>query len=310
MSYNPDTERYSANSQTKIDPTQRLDFLSAIAMDHDILAKESMALRVAVVMLKHRHNQTGLIVLKHKTIAAEIGCSVAAVRRAIDILAERDWFGVEHQYVYGEYTANKYVPRWDRLLKSDAQIGGQVCSITSSPLLDNEQTSVQQRADLCSVTSNHQLRDSNSEIQPRDSNPVPNASRQEGPAESISGSQGSDSESATSDEPSMADGALPPASNDNQPEDENTARYREAAELGWEKFQKAPRKERPEFIRQFVALCRSGEIRDSKSFMFGIEQMQNSRSGVKYHTRPIEFLEKRMWLDYRSGNKPKRRVAI
>jgi hypothetical protein len=70
------------NSEAEIIPTDRLDFLSALAMDHGISAKESMALRVATVILKNRNNETGLIIRKHKTIATEIGCSVSAVRRA------------------------------------------------------------------------------------------------------------------------------------------------------------------------------------------------------------------------------------
>jgi hypothetical protein len=136
------------NTQARILPTDRLDFLNAIAMDHGIPAKQSMASRVAAVILKHRHNQTGKIVLKHKTIAAEIGCSPSAVRRAIDVLAERGWFEVHPQYVNGECTANKYVPCWDQ-----AAAQGGVWSIESRSMLSNEQTSDQQRTDLRSVTS-------------------------------------------------------------------------------------------------------------------------------------------------------------
>lgn len=155
------------NTQARILPTDRLDFLNAIAMDHGIPAKQSMASRVAAVILKHRHNQTGKIVLKHKTIAAEIGCSASAVRRAIDVLAERGWFEVEPQYVNGECTANKYIPCWDR-----AAAQGGVWSIESRGMLSNEQTSDQQRTDLCSVTSKQNSEVLSQGLQPGVPNPL------------------------------------------------------------------------------------------------------------------------------------------
>lgn len=153
----------NANSQAQIMPSDRLDFLAAIAMDSGISAKESLAVRVAAVIMSHRHNKTGLIVLKYKTIAAETGCSVAAVRRAVDVLVRQGWLTVEHQYVNGEYSANRYHACWDQA----AWVGGVwfvetqtlnkeqwgVCSVLITPLLSTEHTPAQQGADPCSVTS-------------------------------------------------------------------------------------------------------------------------------------------------------------
>src|SRR4051794_22121784 len=94
------------NSQAQIKPSDRLDFLAAIAMDHGINARNSLAARAAVVILKHRHNQTGQIVLKYKTIADAMGCSVSAIRDAVAVLKER-WFRVEAVYFKGECVANR-----------------------------------------------------------------------------------------------------------------------------------------------------------------------------------------------------------
>ncbi|WP_156936891.1 hypothetical protein [Bradyrhizobium sp. WSM2254] len=115
---------------------------------------------------------------------------------------------------------------------------------------------------------------------------------------------------ANLDSSQVGDGASPQAGNENQRQDEDTRPYREAAERCWGMFQKAPQEERPEFIRQFVALCHSGKIKGSRSFEFGIRQMQASRSEICFHTRPLEFLERRMWLDYNSGDKAKSAMAI
>ncbi|MGY3369917.1 hypothetical protein ACVWZL_007042 [Bradyrhizobium sp. GM2.4] len=153
------------NHQAQISPTDRLDFLNAIAMDHRIPAKQAMASRVAVVILMHRHNQTGTIVLKHRTIADEIGCSISAVRRGADVLQEYGWFEIEPVYHGRECVANRYIPCWDQAAflggiwhvetrKLDKEQWG-VCSVLTTPLLGNEQTPDQQGANLCSVTSNH-----------------------------------------------------------------------------------------------------------------------------------------------------------
>jgi hypothetical protein len=101
------------NSQAQIMPTDRLDFLTAVAMDHGINARNSLAARAAVVILKHRHNETGNIVLKYSTIAAEMGCSVSAVRDAVAVLKERGWYIVEPVYIDRECVANRYIPCWD-----------------------------------------------------------------------------------------------------------------------------------------------------------------------------------------------------
>lgn len=179
---------HNDNVQIKIDPTDRLDFLAAVAMDHGIAAKESLAARVAMVMFSHRNGKTGLIVLKYKTIAAEIGCSVAAVRRAVDVLVRQGWFTVEHQYVNGEYSANRYHACWDRLSKSDAQQRAGVCSATEGGMLGNEQTYAQQRADLCSVTSNQNPESLTQCSEPSESNPEELHTRS---AERVELSQGS-----------------------------------------------------------------------------------------------------------------------
>ncbi|WP_407155075.1 hypothetical protein [Bradyrhizobium sp. STM 3557] len=133
------------NSQSAILPTDRLDFLSELAMDHEISAKQSMAVRIAVVILKHRHNQTGRIVLKYKTIAAEMGCSVSAVRDAVELIRELGWFEVEHVYNDAEIVANSYSPCWDLA----AACGGVWC-VETRRLLRRGQTPAEQRAEVCS----------------------------------------------------------------------------------------------------------------------------------------------------------------
>ncbi|MGY2939599.1 hypothetical protein ACVWZ6_009201 [Bradyrhizobium sp. GM6.1] len=131
---------------------------------HRIPAKQAMASRVAVVILMHRHNQTGTIVLKHRTIADAIGCSISAVRRGADVLKEFGWFAVEPVYHGRECVANRYIPCWDQAAfvggiwhvetrKLDKEQWG-VCSVLTTPLLCNEQTPAQQGGDPCSVTSN------------------------------------------------------------------------------------------------------------------------------------------------------------
>src|SRR4051812_8947020 len=112
------------NSQAQIMPSDRLDFLAAIAMDHGINARNSLAVRAAVIILKHRHNRTGQIVLKYKTIAKVMGCSVSAVRDAVAVLNQR-WFRVEPVYLDRECVANRYDPRWDEA----AAVGG-IWSVT------------------------------------------------------------------------------------------------------------------------------------------------------------------------------------
>jgi hypothetical protein len=123
------------NSQAQIMPTDRLDFLAAIAMDHGINARNSLAVRAATVILKHRYNETGKIVLKHKTIAAEMGCSVSAVRDAVNVLKKR-WFKVEPVYIDRECVANRYDPCWDEA----AAVGG-VWSLEDRRMVSGGQTS-------------------------------------------------------------------------------------------------------------------------------------------------------------------------
>ncbi|UQR64295.1 helix-turn-helix domain-containing protein [Bradyrhizobium sp. C-145] len=101
------------NAPTKIEPTQRLDFLSALAMDKRIKARESLAVRVALVLMLHRNGQTGLICPEHKTIAAEIGCSVDAVKDALNILVDTGWFRIVHRFRKGGMkSSNQYIPNW------------------------------------------------------------------------------------------------------------------------------------------------------------------------------------------------------
>ncbi|MGY3342034.1 MULTISPECIES: hypothetical protein [unclassified Bradyrhizobium] len=157
----------NSNSQAEIQPTDRLDFLAAIAMDHDISAKQSMAVRVAAVVLKHRHNQTGVIVLKYKTIAAEIGCSVSAVRDAVDLLKHLGWFEVEHVYRDGDITANRYKPCWDLA----AACGGVWC-VESRRLLSRGQASAEWRADLCAQGDTQNSEVYSQGVEPSVSNPI------------------------------------------------------------------------------------------------------------------------------------------
>ncbi|SCB30412.1 hypothetical protein GA0061099_1004460 [Bradyrhizobium yuanmingense] len=182
------------NHQEQIEPTDRLDFLNAIAMDHRILAKQSVAFRVAAIILKHRHNQTGTIVLKHRTMAEQIGCSISAVRRGADVLQQYDWFKVEPVYVGQECIANRYIPCWDQA----AWLGGVwfvdtrklnkeqwgPSSVLISPPLRNEHTPAQQGAHLCSVTSEQNSGLLSQGLQPSDLNPLC-ATRSGGRAESI-----------------------------------------------------------------------------------------------------------------------------
>lgn len=153
--------------QAEIQPTDRLDFLAAIAMDHDVSAKQSMAVRVAAVALKHRHNQTGLIVLKYKTIAAEIGCSASAVRDAVHLLKDLGWFKVEHVYLDGEITANRYTPCWDLA----AACGG-VWRVEDRRLLSRGKTPAEWRSDPCPPEDTQNSGVYSQGVEPSDSNPI------------------------------------------------------------------------------------------------------------------------------------------
>ncbi|MEY9741207.1 hypothetical protein ABIF65_000581 [Bradyrhizobium japonicum] len=131
--------KYEKNdAQAQIAPTDRLDFLGAVAMDHDISARNSLSARVATVALSHRHNQSGKIVIKHKTIAREIGCSVSAVRDAVGVLKKR-WFNVSPVYIDGECVANRYDPCWDEA----AAVGGLWSVETQRMLTDDEAAEAQ-----------------------------------------------------------------------------------------------------------------------------------------------------------------------
>lgn len=113
MSRKSENVKFSNDNESKISLTDRLDFLAALAMDHDIAAKESLAVRIAVVLLSHRNGQTGLICPEHKTIAAEIGCSVSAVKRSISTLIAAGWLNVVHRARSGGMqTSNQYIPNW------------------------------------------------------------------------------------------------------------------------------------------------------------------------------------------------------
>ncbi|QHP67619.1 hypothetical protein EI171_09345 [Bradyrhizobium sp. LCT2] len=153
--------------QAEIQPTDRLDFLAEIAMDHDISAKQSMAVRVAAVVLKHRHNQTGLIILRYKTIAKEIGCSVSAVRDAVELLEDLCWFKVEHVYRDGEITANRYTPCWDWA----AACGGVWC-VESRRLLSRGQTPAEWRTNLCAPGDTQNSGVYSQGVEPSASNPT------------------------------------------------------------------------------------------------------------------------------------------
>lgn len=155
------------NCQAEILPTDRLDFLAEIAMDHDVSAKQSMAVRVAAVVLKHRHNQTGLIVLKYKTIAKEIGCSVSAVRDAVELLKDLCWFEVEHVYRDGEITANRYTPCWDLA----AACGGVWC-VEDRRLLSRGQTPAEWRSDPCPPGDTQNSGAYSQGVEPSASNPI------------------------------------------------------------------------------------------------------------------------------------------
>lgn len=157
MSQNTKKNKHATdNPQAEILPTDRADFLNAIAMDHDISAKESMAVRVASIILKHRHNETGTIVLKRQTIAVEIGCSPSAVDKAVAVLKRQGWYEVGHVYAKRkngadtkpEIIANWYDPRWDKA----AAVGG-VWSIETRRLCQNEEASPPERGDLSPRTS-------------------------------------------------------------------------------------------------------------------------------------------------------------
>jgi hypothetical protein len=145
------------NHQAQILPTDRMDFLTAIAMDSGIAAKESMAVRVAAVILKHRHNKTGTIVLKRQTIADEVGCSPSAVDKAVAVLKRQGWYEVKHVYAKPQIgcantkpqiVANRYDPRWDQA----AAVGG-VWSIEDRRLCQNDETSKPERGDPYARTS-------------------------------------------------------------------------------------------------------------------------------------------------------------
>jgi hypothetical protein len=110
------------NAKFNIEPTQRLDFLSAIAMDEEIHVREANAVRVAVVLMSHRNGQTGLILLKLKTIAREACCSVSAAQHAIGVLVRAGWFEVVHRYYSeGQQGANQYVPNFAKALVGNDQ---------------------------------------------------------------------------------------------------------------------------------------------------------------------------------------------
>jgi hypothetical protein len=103
---------------TKINPSVRLDFLAALAMDQRLGA---VAVRVGIILLSHRNGQTGLICPSHETLAREAGCTVRTVIRAIKDLVEAGWFALPtHQYRDGKdgkrkQTVNRYVPNWGQV---------------------------------------------------------------------------------------------------------------------------------------------------------------------------------------------------
>jgi predicted transcriptional regulator len=100
---------------TKIDPTTRLDFLNALAMDGRLNAG---AVRIGIILLSHRNGKTGLICPSHRTVAREAGCAVSTVQRSIRTLVTAGWFRVIHQAKDGKKTVNRYVPDWDRIDRS------------------------------------------------------------------------------------------------------------------------------------------------------------------------------------------------
>lgn len=163
------------NSQAQIIPTDRIDFLIAVSMDPGISAKESMAVRVATILVKHRHNETGKIVLKRKTIAEEIGCSPSAVDKGVAVLERQGW--CESGNVYArrpkgaapEIISKWYDLRWDRAAgfwgnwsietrrRVDVDNRGvilndEVCPRTLRPLHQNSETLSPERQGVSSRT--------------------------------------------------------------------------------------------------------------------------------------------------------------
>lgn len=310
-------EKHNGKSKFHISPTDRLDLLSALTKAQAVeQAKgkkhkkllEQVDLFVMVALIGHRNNQTGQCNPSHATIAREIGVSVSSVQRSFKRLVKAGFIATTARYSNGSKASSQVDIAFKKGESWITKRDDDKSQMTDGPVTDDRR--VQSSMTDYPVIDDHEVRSPmtdkrsavNPEKEPSVSNPA--ASRREGPAD-LNSFQGHDPQSGISDEPSKSDGTSTQAGSD-----VDTRRYHEAAERCWGMFQKSPQKEMPEFIRQFVDLCRSGEIKDSRSFEFGIRQMQASRSAVNFHTRPLEFLKEKMWLDYNSGERPKSAMAI
>jgi hypothetical protein len=75
-----------------VQPTERLDFLTALAADPRL--NKSSAVAVAVHLTSRRNGQTGLINPGIEAIARGAGCKRTAARHAVSLLEETGWFTI------------------------------------------------------------------------------------------------------------------------------------------------------------------------------------------------------------------------
>lgn len=115
----------------KIQPTQRLNFITAILMDGRLLP---IARCIGGILLSHRNGETGLIFPSHQTIAAEAACSVDTVKRSIRALVKAGWFTVIHQARDGKKTVNRYVPGWEQIGRQRAPESASMHGLEGAPV--------------------------------------------------------------------------------------------------------------------------------------------------------------------------------
>ena len=100
-------------NKRKIEPTERLDFLRALAADTRLTKTNAAA--VAIYLISCRNGQTGLINPGYATIAKGAGCSVSAAKTAVNKLDDTGWFVVIGQKKSsGTNHSNTYIPNWDQ----------------------------------------------------------------------------------------------------------------------------------------------------------------------------------------------------
>lgn len=101
-------------NQREIEPTERLDFLTAVAADSRL--SKTNAVAVANYLISCRNGKTGLICPGAAKIAKGSGCTKRAAQNAVYKLEQTGWFFVIRQKGEdGNNCSNRYIPNWDRI---------------------------------------------------------------------------------------------------------------------------------------------------------------------------------------------------